>query len=77
MLKEFREFGVIAMTDKVKLPRKLSREPGAPAPLRPSHGRIIEDLDRWANSPGLQPPSLQPPTTSGTKDDGNNAGSRA
>ncbi|MCC8942597.1 MULTISPECIES: hypothetical protein [Bradyrhizobium] len=45
------------MTDKVKLPRKLSQEPGAPAPLRPSHKRVIEDLDRWANSPGLQPPT--------------------
>jgi hypothetical protein len=78
MLKEFREFGAIVMTDKVKLPRKLSREPGAPAPLRPSHERIIEDLDRWANSPGLQPPRLQPPTTSRTnKDDASNARSRA
>ncbi|WP_426439328.1 hypothetical protein [Bradyrhizobium genosp. P] len=76
MLKEFREFGVIAITDKVKLPRKLSREPGAPAPLRPSHERIIEELDRWANSPGLQPPS-PPPTTNGTKDDAKNTRSRA
>ena len=51
------------MTDKVKLPRKLSQEPGALAPLRPSHKRIIEELDRWANSPGLQPP-----TTGGAKE---------
>jgi hypothetical protein len=50
------------MTDKGKLPRKLSQEPGGPASLRPSHERIIEELDRWANSPGLQPPSLQPPS---------------
>jgi hypothetical protein len=70
------------MTDKVKLPRNLSREPGARPPLRPSHERIIKELDRWANSPGLQPPSLQPPslqppTTNGTnKDDANNACSR-
>ncbi|MFB9262795.1 hypothetical protein ACFFWD_06345 [Bradyrhizobium erythrophlei] len=53
------------MTDQVKLPRKLSQEPGAPAPRRPSHQRIIEELDRWANSPGLQPP-----TTDGTGGDG-------
>jgi len=59
------------MTDKVKLPRKLSREPGAPAPLRPSHGRIIEELDRWANSPGLQPP-----TENGDKEGDGNARSR-
>ncbi|QPF84570.1 hypothetical protein IC762_34065 [Bradyrhizobium genosp. L] len=45
------------MTDKVKLPRKLSQEPGASPPQRPSHERIIEELDRWANSPGLQPPT--------------------
>ena len=45
------------MPDQVKLPRKLSQERGAPAPLRPSHQRIIDELDRWANSPGLQPPT--------------------
>jgi hypothetical protein len=54
------------MADGVKLPRNLSEEPGGPARLRPSHERIIEELDRWANSRGLQPPilqPLQPPTT--------------
>ncbi|WP_198960901.1 hypothetical protein [Bradyrhizobium sp. UFLA03-84] len=45
------------MPEQVKLPRKLSQEPGAPSTLRPSHRRVIEELDRWANSPGLQPPS--------------------
>ena len=45
------------MPDEVKLPRKLSEERDAPAPLRPSHERVIEELDRWANSPGLQPPT--------------------
>nr|WP_225715236.1 hypothetical protein [Bradyrhizobium semiaridum] len=45
------------MPDEVKLPRKLSQEPDAPAPLRPSHERVIEELDRWANSAGLQPPT--------------------
>ncbi|QIG96857.1 MULTISPECIES: hypothetical protein [unclassified Bradyrhizobium] len=43
------------MPEQVKLPRKLSQEPGGPSTLRPSHRRVIED--RWANSPGLQPPS--------------------
>lgn len=23
---------------------------------RPSHQRVLENLDKWANSPGLQPP---------------------
>ncbi|WP_167350136.1 hypothetical protein [Bradyrhizobium viridifuturi] len=45
------------MPEQVKLPRKLSQEPGAPSTLRPSHRRVIEELDRWANSPALQPPS--------------------
>ncbi|MBR0797832.1 hypothetical protein JQ615_20815 [Bradyrhizobium jicamae] len=46
------------MTYQVKLPRKLSEEPAAPEPRRPSHQRVIDELDRWANSPGLQPPKV-------------------
>jgi hypothetical protein len=46
------------MTDHLKLPRALSDEPGAPTPLRPSHQKIIENLERWANSHELQPPKL-------------------
>jgi hypothetical protein len=46
------------MTEDIKLPRKLSDEPMAPKPRRPSHQKVIENLDRWANSPGLQPPKL-------------------
>jgi hypothetical protein len=49
----------IAMTEELKLPRKLSDEPTAPKPRRPSHQQVIENLDRWANSPGLQPPTSQ------------------
>jgi hypothetical protein len=26
------------------------------SPTRPSHERVLENLDKWANSPGLQPP---------------------
>lgn len=44
------------MTDQIKLPRALSEEPNAPKPRRPSHQKIIENLDRWANSSELQPP---------------------
>jgi hypothetical protein len=46
-----------AMTEDIKLPRKLSDEPKAPKPRRPSHEKVIENIDRWANSPGLQPPT--------------------
>ena len=47
------------MTEEIKLPRKLSDEPKAPRPRRASHEKVIENLDRWANSPGLQPPTSQ------------------
>ena len=46
------------MTDHIKLPRTLCEEPDPPKPLRPSHQKIIENLDRWANSCELQPPTL-------------------
>jgi hypothetical protein len=26
------------------------------SPNRPSHERVLDNLDKWANSPGLQPP---------------------
>jgi hypothetical protein len=48
--------GAPPMTDDIKLPRRLSEEPNAPKPRRPSHQKVIENLDRWANSCGLQPP---------------------
>jgi hypothetical protein len=48
------------MTEDIKLPRKLSDEPHAPKPRSASHQKVIENLDRWANSPGLQPPKSVP-----------------
>lgn len=47
------------MTDEVRLPRKLSEEPEAPKPVSPSHQRVIDQVERWANSPGLQPPRTE------------------
>lgn len=44
------------MTDEVRLPRKLSEEPEAPKPVRPSHQQVMEQIERWANSRGLQAP---------------------
>jgi ABC-type thiamine transport system substrate-binding protein len=46
------------MIATIKLPRKLSEEQKPPPPRRPSHADVIENLERWANSPGLQPPKL-------------------
>ncbi|MCS3727872.1 hypothetical protein [Bradyrhizobium betae] len=51
------------MTDKVRLPRQLSEEPEPPQPVRPSHQKVIEQVERWANSPGLQPPRMDDATT--------------
>ena len=48
-----------AVTDEVRLPRKLSEEREAPKPVRPSHQKVIEQVERWANSPGLQPPRTE------------------
>jgi hypothetical protein len=45
------------MPENLKLPRKLSEERKPPPPRRPSHASVIENLDRWANSPGLRPPA--------------------
>jgi hypothetical protein len=50
------------MTSEVTLPRKHVDESAAPKPVRPSHQKVIEQVERWANSPGLQPPRLQPST---------------
>lgn len=41
------------MTKDIKPPRS-PKDP--PPPNRPSYERVMEHLDRWANSPGLQPP---------------------
>jgi hypothetical protein len=51
------------MTDEVGLPRKLSEEREPPKPVRPSHQKVIEQVERWANSPGLQPPRTDDATT--------------
>jgi hypothetical protein len=46
------------MTDRIKLARRHSEESEASKPLRPSHQKIIENMERWANSRELQPPKL-------------------
>ena len=51
------------MTETVKLPRELSEQREPQPPLRPSHAKILENLERWANSTGLQPPKLSDPKT--------------
>jgi len=41
------------MTNDIK-PQRPSKD--SKLPNRPSHERVLENLDKWANSPGLQPP---------------------
>ena len=48
-----------AMTDEVRLPRKLSEEPEPATPVRPSLQKVIDQVERWANSSGLQPPRTE------------------
>jgi hypothetical protein len=50
------------MTNELRFPRSHVDESEAPKPVRPSHQKVIEQVERWANSTGLQPPSLQPST---------------
>ncbi len=50
------------MTEEVRLPRKLSEDSGTHQPVRPSQQKIIDEVERWANSPGLQPPQSQSST---------------
>ncbi|WP_441234416.1 hypothetical protein [Bradyrhizobium sp. 930_D9_N1_4] len=47
------------MTDEVRLPRRLSEELEGPKPMRSSHQKVIEQVERWANSSGLQPPRTE------------------
>jgi hypothetical protein len=47
----------LAMTDKlekIELPAK-SKE--RPPPRRPSYQRVVENIEKWANSSGLQKPT--------------------
>jgi hypothetical protein len=41
------------MDNETKLPRK--PKDSKPS-TRPSHDKVVENVDKWANSPGLQPP---------------------
>jgi hypothetical protein len=42
-----------AMDKEIKLP-KLPKD--SKPPKRPSYEKVIENLEKWATSPGLQPP---------------------
>ena len=45
----------IAM-EKIELPAKPKERP-LPLPRRPSYLRVVEDIEKWANSCGLQKPT--------------------
>lgn len=51
------ERGALAMTekaDKTELPDKTRQRPQQ---RRPSHERVVENIEKWANSSGLQKPT--------------------
>ena len=41
--------------DKIELPAKKERP--LPLPRRPSYLRVVDDIEKWANSSGLQKPT--------------------
>jgi hypothetical protein len=53
------ERGALVMTDKtdrIELPAKPKERP-LPLPRRPSYLRVVENIEKWANSSGLQKPT--------------------
>ena len=51
------ERGALVMTDKtdrIELPAKPKERP---LPRRPSYLRVVENIEKWANSSGLQKPT--------------------
>ena len=48
--------GTLAMTDRTEK-TDASPKPKAPPQRRPSYDRVIENLDKWINSSGLQKPT--------------------
>jgi hypothetical protein len=42
--------------NKIELPAKPKERP-LPLPRRPSYQRVIENIDKWVNSSGLQKPT--------------------
>ena len=41
-------------TEKVEAPRRMLQPS---LPRRPSYEKVAEEIDKWANSPGLQKPN--------------------
>jgi hypothetical protein len=53
------ERGALAMTDnadRIELPGKPKDRP-LPLPRRPSYQRVVENIEKWVNSSGLQKPT--------------------
>ena len=48
----------VAMNQETKQsqPAPPATEQKLATPRRPSHEKVVEEIDKWANSPGLQPP---------------------
>ncbi len=51
------EEGALAMTGKLDKIELTSKPKGRPLPRRPSHERVAENIEKWANSSGLQKPT--------------------
>jgi hypothetical protein len=51
--------GALAMTDKTDKIEMALKPKALPLPRRPSYERTVEDIEKWANSSGLQKPVRQ------------------
>lgn len=49
--------GALAMADKLDKIEPPTKPKERPLPRRPSYERVVEDIEKWANSSGLQKPT--------------------
>jgi hypothetical protein len=47
----------LAMTDKANKIELPAKPTDRPQPRRPSYERVVENIEKWANSSGLQKPT--------------------
>ena len=43
--------------DKIEMTIQLAKPMERPLPRRPSYERVVENIEKWANSSGLQKPT--------------------
>ena len=49
--------GTLAMTDQADRKQQRPSKPNERPPRRPSYEKVVENIDQWINSSGLQKPT--------------------